>query len=336
MSARISRRVTLSDGLVLLAAIFAGAAARAQSRATVPQPTTAAATAPATRPVDPDLFGWWRAERATAKEAPDLTGHGYSATPVAGKITVETVDNRLALRFSKDARELSAGADGGFDFSDDFTVALRVKLAADTGDVTLLSKRGENGSDGWAIVHGMQGFGGVGFLAAPRVFVPTPCKAQADWLHVAVTFRRKDFLLYVDGKAIGVMELPRVPPASKEPLLFGGAAGGKHAMDGWLDDIRIYHRGLTAQEVESLAAGKEPTNPYTPLTAAEEKVVRETVRELGSDSYAQREEAAAKLKAMGRKIYPLLREYRDSEDLELALRIKAILGELPRGEGDQK
>jgi hypothetical protein len=35
---------------------------------------------------------------------------------------------------------------------------------------------------------------------------------------------------------------------------------------------------------------------------------------------------------MGRRIAPLLKSYRDSEDLEISMRIKQILGDLPRME----
>jgi hypothetical protein len=150
---------------------------------------------------------------------------------------------------------------------------------------------------------------------------------------VAITFRQREFLLYIDGKAIGVMELPVVPLASKAPLVIGSAGGGKSAIDGWLDDVRIYHRGLSATEVEALAAGKEPANPYTPLSAAEEKRVRDLVKGLGADSYPEREKAAQQLKEMGRRIAPLLASYRDSEDVETSVRIKQILGDLPRAEG---
>jgi hypothetical protein len=123
-----------------------------------------------------------------------------------------------------------------------------------------------------------------------------------------------------------------VPPASKAALTIGSAAAGKSMIDGWVDDVRIYHRGLSATEVEALAAGKEPANPYTALSAAEEKRVRELVKTLGADSYPDREKAAQELKAMGRRIAPLLKSYRDSEDLEISMRIKQILGDLPRME----
>ena len=302
----------LWDAVLLVGGIFACATARGD-----------AASRPTTRPSDPDVIGSWRADDAARWK---------------DKAAVETVDGRKAIRIKADGSGVELGSDAAFDFTADFTASLRVKLAGDQGAVYLLSKRGEDAADGWAIVHGIGGaggVGGVGFVASPQVAVPTPIKALAEWVHVAVTFHERQLLLYVDGKAIGVTELPSVPLASKAPLVLGAGAGGKKPMDGWLTDVRIYHRALTEADVAALAAGKEPENPYVKLSADDEKRVRELIAELGADSFAQRARATERLRAMGRKIYPMLREYRETADLEVAARVKLILGELPRGEGEK-
>jgi hypothetical protein len=300
-----------------------------------------ASTGPTTRPLDPDLYGWWNARDVKADHVADASGHGRAAKAAAagGTIATETVGGRVGFRVKGDGGAISPGADAGFDFTADFSVALRVKLSGEQTDVVLLSKRDPAAPDGWAIVHGIRGFGGFGFVAAPRVLMPTPIKAPDDWVHLAVTFQQRDFLLYVDGKAIGTMELPHVPAASKQPLMIGAGAGGKGAMDGWLDDVRIYHRGVTAAEVEALAAGREPANPYTALSPARVKAVKDLVRDLGADSFARRERAAAALRDMGRALVPLLKDLLGTTAGEPALRIKGILGELPAdggGGGDVK
>lgn len=334
MPASPARPRTLWDAVVLAAAVLActvGAAVARGGPATRPtsRPTTAGAT-------DPDLVGWWRADRADAREASDVTGKGHPARAVEGALVIETVDGRRGFRFARDSKGMTAGADAAFDFTADFTVALRAKVADGNGDVVLLSKVDPSVSGGWAIVHGLRGLGGIGFVAAPQVLVPTPVKATDAWVHVAVTFRERDFLLYVDGKPIGTADLDVVPPPAKAGLLFGTSPSGRGGMDGWLDDIRIYHRALTEQEVTALAAGREPSNPYTKIAGGEEKRVRSLVAQLGSESYAQREAATKSLRDMGRRIYPLLREYRDADDLEISSRVKLLLGEVPMGGGGEE
>lgn len=307
-------------------------------------PATAATTRPTSRPTtapsgvkDPDLVGWWRADRVEGDAATDLSGKGRAARAVAGAIAVETVDGRPAFHFPRSSKGMTAGADGAFDFTADFTVALRAKVTDNNADVTVLSKVEPNVSNGWAIVHGIRGLGGIGFVAAPQVFVPTPVKATDGWVHVAVTFREREFLLYVDGKQIGIRELDVVPPPSKRELLFGASPSGRGGMDGWLDDVRIYHRALTAEEVATLAAGREPSNPYTKLAGDEEKAIRALVQQLGAGSYAEREAASKRLRDMGRRVYPILRTYRDSDDLEISSRVRALLGEVPSaGGGEEK
>jgi hypothetical protein len=330
MSAATRARFVLWDTALWVLAIFAAAGA-APAQTSKP---AAATTTRVTQPGDPDLVARWSAGSADERAALDTSAGARLARPAAGaKVVVEESAGRKGFRLTPNGGGLSVEDDAALNFTSDFTAALRVKLASDQGAVYLVSKRGEKGDDGWAIVHGIGGIGGVGFVAAPRVVVPTPVKAIDEWVHVAVTFHDRSFLLYVDGKAIGIMELPSVPLASKAPLVLGAGAGGKKGMDGWLDDVRIYHRALSAEDVEALAAGREPDNPYVPLAPAQTKVVRALVKQLGADEFARREEAAAKLKAMGRKVFPLLKEYREAEDVEVSSRIKAILGELPSGDG---
>jgi hypothetical protein len=330
---RISR--FLWDAALSIAVVFAATGAAAQATKPMAAATRTAATAPATS-TDPDLIARWTATRADERGAADLVRPARLAKPpAAAKVVVEETAGRKGFRIQPGGGGLVVADDPVLNFTADFTASVWLKLATDQGAVYVLSKRAEDGTDGWAIVHGINGIGGVGFVASPRVVVPTPVKAFDTWVHVAVTFHDKSFLLYVDGKAIGITDLPSVPLPSKAPLVIGAGAGGKKGMDGWLDDVRIYHRALSAADVEALAAGKEPPNPYVKLTTAEATAVRDAVKQLGSDVYKQREAAAARLREMGRKIFPMLREYRDSEDLEVASRIRAILGELPRGAGDE-
>src|SRR5687768_10471468 len=132
MKARVRKRSALSDGLAgaALAALFCAAAFVWAADAPKP-PASRPASRPATAPADPDLYAWWRAADAGKDEAPDASGRRHAAKPLAGgKIATEAVNGRKAFRIKSDGGGvLSAGADAGFDFSADFSVALRVELS---------------------------------------------------------------------------------------------------------------------------------------------------------------------------------------------------------------
>jgi Concanavalin A-like lectin/glucanases superfamily len=68
-----------------------------------------------------------------------------------------------------------------------------------------------------------------------------------SWNLVAGTFDGAAMKLYVDGVITAEKAETATPSQTDEPLTIGG-----EAFDGLLDDIRVYQRALSAQEIESL------------------------------------------------------------------------------------
>jgi hypothetical protein len=113
-----------------------------------------------------------------------------------------------------------------------------------------------SGADGYRLGLG----GGRADWQVPRenwshsLLSPEPLPAGA-WSHVAATFDNKFMRLYVNGKEVGALE-------RRGFINPGGAITvGAHAADmdrarfrGWLDDVRVYRRALSAGEVARLAA----------------------------------------------------------------------------------
>ncbi|MBN1347360.1 MAG: glycoside hydrolase family 99-like domain-containing protein [Phycisphaerae bacterium] len=84
------------------------------------------------------------------------------------------------------------------------------------------------------------------------------------WVHLAGTFDGKTMRIYVDGQERGVMDRPGPVHANEFPLCLGSYARNHAAyFKGLLDEVRLYDRALTADEVRSrhraLAGGAEPT-----------------------------------------------------------------------------
>ena len=88
---------------------------------------------------------------------------------------------------------------------------------------------------------------------------------DAKWHHVAVTRIGSAWSLYIDGKVDASGSDGTALSNNTYPLVIGrlSAASTTSGVDGFMDDIRLYNRGLSAQEIAISAAG------YSPLTLRE-------------------------------------------------------------------
>lgn len=90
----------------------------------------------------------------------------------------------------------------------------------------------------------------TGSACEASVFVESPKPVFNAWYHYVFTYSDGYTSLFVDGKLIGTTNKHNInKPASRE-LFFSGLGGS--AFHGKLDDIRIYNRVLTKDEVKSL------------------------------------------------------------------------------------
>ena len=83
------------------------------------------------------------------------------------------------------------------------------------------------------------------------------------WYHVAAVYDGTQMILYMNGIEVGSQ--PKTGVIDNNPsvnTLIGANAPGIRSWDGKVDDVRIYNRALTQQEVESMVAGI-PSPPDT-------------------------------------------------------------------------
>jgi hypothetical protein len=82
------------------------------------------------------------------------------------------------------------------------------------------------------------------------------------WSHLAETFDGAMVRLYVNGSLAASTELTGATPATRGPLRIGGDARWGEHFRGLIDDVRIYHRALTAVQIRhDLGTPVRPTKP---------------------------------------------------------------------------
>lgn len=90
------------------------------------------------------------------------------------------------------------------------------------------------------------------------------------WHHIACTYDGSNLRIYVDGKEQGISPYSYgTSYIPNEPLYIGRDPYGSRYFTGELDDIRIYNRSLSAEEVQTLYQLPNPSQPAK-LTVAKQ------------------------------------------------------------------
>jgi hypothetical protein len=92
-----------------------------------------------------------------------------------------------------------------------------------------------------------------------------------QWYHIALTRSGPAWTFYVNGAAIGTDPSSAVVPSMSQPLTIGNAEGNFY-FNGLLDEVSIYNRALSSNEIAAIysagSAGKCNLLPLAPLIAS--------------------------------------------------------------------
>ena len=99
--------------------------------------------------------------------------------------------------------------------------------------------------------------------------------SQGSWVHVAVTYDAGESREYIDGAetAHTLLAPATLAAANTEDLYIGAQKGdsalsgkaGLYPLDGAIDDLRIYNRVLSTDELQALANSAPPTSSVTSM-----------------------------------------------------------------------
>jgi hypothetical protein len=202
--------------------------------------------------------GWWKLDETGGSTAANAAGnkltgklHGKSRwAPDAGA-------RGGALEFDSRRDWVEFADTSDLDFRGGLSVAVWIKTHAEAKPGGTLLAKGE----AWRL----QRAGGKGHLEfaltgpqvnkkgkSPSVAFKQPMKDN-EWHHVVGVYDGKRIALYVDGEEKDVGTASGPISVNNVPVTLGeNAASRGQLFDGWLDDARLYTRGLSAEEVKTL------------------------------------------------------------------------------------
>ncbi|MFM7244410.1 MAG: rhamnogalacturonan lyase B N-terminal domain-containing protein [Planctomycetaceae bacterium] len=197
------------------------------------------------------------ADETTGTMLADATGNGNAAT-LAGAATLVTGLRGNAVKFSGGHATLPTGIVSGLG---DFTIAAWVKPDS-IATWQRIFDFGSSTSSSMFLTTRPTTAGGLRFAITTgsgeqQVNTASPL-AVGVWQHVAVTLRGSTATIYLNGTAVGANAAVSLRPSSLGQTTNNFIGKSQFAADPALaaavDDFRIYARGLTAAEVQALAA----------------------------------------------------------------------------------
>ena len=211
------------------------------------------------RAVDQDLVGWWRFDEGFGTTAADSSGQGNHGTFQGNP---QWVNGKLssALQFDGVDDFVEAPHDETLTVDNEVTVMAWInaeRYIGPTGDdwQGILAK-GESPSRSYSLYTERSGVlhfsaGGFGPLSTGQI-------PLNEWVHVCAMVIGGQVGFYINGEAAGLSGSGIVLPGAADTatVRIGNARDANREFLGMIDDVRIYRRGLTQEEVQLAMKGQ--------------------------------------------------------------------------------
>lgn len=250
---------TADDGTTTVEPLTSGPVVTTGDDATTGEGTTTG------EPVDPDLVLWLALDRAPLGDVPDASsymGNGAcegAGCPEGGRGVVgggawfDGTDDVITVPHAPWLETTEAYTIAAFIRIGDVPLDFRSVMAKPFGPA--LANSWELYFQGQLLYTGMSGAadGEYWEVTSPWAFPPDA------WVHVASTWDGSLLTLWLDGDAVGSIEVPAI--VFDEQAIHVGAdddhdvTGPVGYFLGGVDDVRVYRRALTAEELAALASG---------------------------------------------------------------------------------
>ncbi len=158
-----------------------------------------------------------------------------------------------AIEFTDASSSIEFPEDAKMDITEAITMEAWILPNAVQADSALMGRRTSANAGGycmqwtngkietWIHIGGWQG------TRDKQTIIPKP----GEWHHVAGVFTGSDILQYVDGELDIKFSIGGKAGSVKEPFRIGQAQTGLTSMLGIMDEVAVYKRALTAQEIKT-------------------------------------------------------------------------------------
>lgn len=201
------------------------------------------------------LVGAWLLDDGKGEAVKDSSGNGLDGKIAKGK--PKWVDGKFGGAMEFGGQDMVTVDDDNALDLEEFTIAAWVNIPKVSGAWQIIASkenRGPTGRNYGLFGHINSGVVHYSFTTNSgwKSFDAKTVVTDGDWHHVAGTYDGSDFKLYLDG-AVDAQVSPGTKPDNHDNFLFiGGCDIGNYWMTGTIDEVVLYERALSEQELNEL------------------------------------------------------------------------------------
>ena len=219
---------------------------------------------------DPDLMAHWKLDDGSGSIASDASGNGNDGMLVNGPVWTLGGFNGALIFDGQNDHVIVDSAPLAMDTWSGITVVAWVKndvgVGAEMDDIVSWWRwTGYPCTDCSFLLthHGNNQY----FFSFGDTFV-SGGTVSTDWTFVVATYDGSMMRLYINGSEVASAPYSGGIPFSSADLIIGSQADNSNYFDGIIDEVKIYGRALTAQEVQDIVNETEPGQFNTPPTVS--------------------------------------------------------------------
>lgn len=206
------------------------------------------------------LVGWWTFDETTGTSAFDSSWNGNVGT-ATGTTIIPNCARSVCRQFNGSGNKVTPGAKNYVASGTGFTYSAWLQL----NDFSLQQfpvaiQLQDSGGNPWEVFYSnFVGYTGINFgsnLGWANGYTNVAAPTGLQFHHLLITYNGGtqatlgNYAMYLDGVSQSLSAASSFASRSNANLI--GDDGGNNFWDGKIDDIRIYNRALTAQEVKDL------------------------------------------------------------------------------------
>jgi hypothetical protein len=192
------------------------------------------------------------------RNAEDATNNGNDAID----ITATPTQDRKGIEgkaYSFDRQIISVRHHESLGLKDSMTISLWIKPGKTVQWQRILAKANPKPDAGYGLAMGEANDEIVFYIGSNKLGKSTDGLKNGQWQHVVAVREQKDgYKIYLDGTSMPLRERTDMNNRSGSNLTIGGHRKDDRTFDGSIDDIRIYNRALSGEEVKSLYDFEKP------------------------------------------------------------------------------